>query len=106
KIQEKQGQAAFHEAVQMREMELQNAQNNAKELLKRTFSNRKQYLESLFNFFYTGRCINYPVETYDKGQELSFAVFLGYIIDRKKKNPYAPSAIRLRFAISNSNKYI
>lgn len=34
------------------------------------------------------------------------AVFLGFVIDKKKKNPYAPSAIKLRFAIANSNKFI
>lgn len=34
------------------------------------------------------------------------AVFLGFVIDRKKKNPYAPSAIKLRIAIANSSKYL
>jgi hypothetical protein len=34
------------------------------------------------------------------------AVFLGFILDKKKKNPYAPSSMRLRFAIASSNKYI
>ena len=34
------------------------------------------------------------------------AIFLGFIADKKKKNPYAPSALKLRFAIANSNKYI
>jgi hypothetical protein len=31
---------------------------------------------------------------------------LGFIIDKKKKNPYAPSSMRLRFALASSNKYI
>ncbi|MBI3238879.1 MAG: hypothetical protein HYZ43_08600, partial [Flavobacteriia bacterium] len=43
---------------------------------------------------------------YEGGQELVPAVFLGFIIDKKKKNPYAPSAMRLRFALASSNKYI
>jgi hypothetical protein len=34
------------------------------------------------------------------------AVFLGFVIDNKKKNPYAPSAIKLRIAIANSSKYL
>src|SRR5690606_20747447 len=29
-----------------------------------------------------------------------------FIIDKRMKNPYVPSKLRLRFAISNSNKYI
>lgn len=106
KIRDKDGEAAYHEAIREKEKELEAAQEKAKILLHKTFSNRRQYLSGLFNFFYTGRCINYPVETFDKGQELYFSVFLGFLIDRKKKNPYAPSAIRLRFAISNSNKYV
>jgi hypothetical protein len=50
--------------------------------------------------------LNYPLETYDRGQELIFSVFLGFAIDRKKKNPFAQSNIKLRFAISSSHKYI
>jgi hypothetical protein len=34
------------------------------------------------------------------------AIFLGFVIDTKKKNPYAPSGIKLRFAIANSSKYL
>lgn len=33
-------------------------------------------------------------------------MFLGFVIDSKKKNPYAPSAIKLRIAIANSSKYL
>src|SRR6185437_13290927 len=31
---------------------------------------------------------------------------IGYGIDGKKKNPYVPSQIKLRFAIANSSKYL
>jgi hypothetical protein len=60
----------------------------------------------MFNFFYAGRGLNYPIETYNNGNELVPAIFLGFVIDSKKKNPYAPSAIKLRFAIANSSKYL
>jgi hypothetical protein len=60
----------------------------------------------MFNFFYVGRGLNYPIETYNNGNELVPAIFLGFVIDGKKKNPYAPSAIKLRFAIANSSKYL
>jgi hypothetical protein len=50
--------------------------------------------------------LQYPIESYGEGQTFVMAVFLGFVIDMKKKNPYAPSALKLRFAIANSNKYI
>lgn len=67
--------------------------------------NRKQYLEKIFRFFHVGRKLYYPVETFSSGNELVPAVFIGYSVDKKKKNPYAPSLIKLRFAIANSSKY-
>src|SRR5512138_398296 len=60
----------------------------------------------MFSFFYVGRSLNYPIETYNNGNELVPGVFLGFTIDSKKKNPYAPSAIKVRFAIANSSKYL
>jgi hypothetical protein len=68
--------------------------------------NRKQYLEKIFKFFYPGRNLKYPIETFAGGNELVPAVFIGFSIDRKKKNPYAPSLVKLRFAIANSSKYL
>lgn len=106
KLLEKEGHAVFHEFVATRTKELETAMQASIEKIKNTYASRQQYLEGLFNFFYLGQNLNYPIESYDKGQELVPAVFLGFIIDKKKTNPYTPSAIRLRFAIASSNKYI
>jgi predicted RNA methylase len=106
RIIEKGTAAEAQEALKARTNELHKAMADAEEKIKKTFGNRKQYVESIFNSFYIGRNLNYPVNSYDGGQELAPAVFLGFIIDRKKKNPYAPSSIRLKFAIANANKYI
>jgi len=113
KLLEKGSADEAEELVHQRTNELQKAMNDAEEKLRRSFNNRKQYLEAIFNSFYVGRNLSYPVNSYDGGQELVPAVFLGFIIDKKStasgkpaKNPYAPSAIRLRFALANSNKYI
>lgn len=106
KILEKEGQAAYQSAIESRTKELHKAKVDAEEKIKKTFSNRQQYLSGTFNFFYTGRNLAYPINSFDAGQELVFAVFLGFIIDKRLKNPYVPSKLRLRFAISNSNKYI
>ncbi len=106
KITEKGAETEAQEAIKTRTNDLHKAMADSEEKIKRSFSNRRQYLESIFESFYVGRNLNYPVNSYDGGQELVPAVFLGFIIDKKKKNPYAPSSMRLRFALASSNKYI
>lgn len=106
KILQKQGEGAFARACEQRKVELQTAWDLKKEQTRKVFENRQQYLMKMFNFFYVGRGLNYPIETYNNGNELVPAIFLGFVIDTKKKNPYTPSAIKLRFAIANSSKYL
>ncbi len=106
KLVEKGNAAEAQEAIKARTTELHKAMSDSEEKIKRSFNNRRQYLESIFTSFYVGRNLNYPVSSYEGGQELVPAVFLGFIIDKKKKNPYAPSSMRLRFALASSNKYI
>lgn len=106
KIQEKEGDKAWMKAVRAREEELNAARQAQLTNLDKIFANRRQYLERIFKFYFVGRLLNYPVETYQSGNELVPAVFLGFMIDTKKKNPYAPSAIKLRYAIANSSKYL
>ena len=106
KVLEKEGQGAWLEEVKKREKVLEDAKINAITQLEKSTSNRKQYLDGLFKFFHIGRKLSYPVQSYDGGHETVLGVFIGFGIDKKKKNPYAPSTIKLRFAIANSNKYI
>ncbi len=106
KIQKLAGSPTYEFAIREREKELRQAQINAQVQLEKATTNRKQYIDGLLKFFYVGRKINYPIISYDAGHETVLAVFLGFMIDKRKKNPYTPSAIKLRFAIANSNKYI
>jgi len=106
KLIEKGNAGEAQEAIKARTNELHKAMADSEDKIKRSYNNRKQYLESIFDSFYIGRNLNYPVSSYEGGQELVPAVFLGFIIDKKKKNPYTPSAMRLRFALASSNKYI
>jgi hypothetical protein len=106
KILEKQGQGAWAQAVAEREKELNTARELQIQNTEKIFNNRKHYIERIFRFFFISRNINYPIETYNNGNELIPAVFLGFVIDKKKKNPYAPSAMKLRFAIASSSKYL
>jgi hypothetical protein len=106
KIQAKGGEGAYLMACAERRKELEGASEGKKEQTKRVYENRRQYLMKMFSFFYVGRGLNYPIETYQGGNELVPSIFLGFTIDNKKKNPYAPSTIKLRFAIANSSKYL
>jgi len=106
RVREKHGEAAYTQAMAQRKQELQQAEKDKLVQVQRSFDNRKQFLMRIFSAFYVGRLLSYPVETYNNGNEFIPAVFLGFTIDNKKKNPYAPSAIKLRFAIANSSKYL
>jgi hypothetical protein len=106
KVLAKQGDAAWRQAMAEREKEINAARELQLTNIQKTYSNRKQYLEKVFRFFFVSRNLKYPIETYTGGSELVPAVFLGFVIDKKKKNPYAPSVIKLRFAIANSSKYL
>ena len=106
KIQAKQGEGAYLMACAERRKELEGARELKKQQTQRVYENRRQYLMKMFSFYYVGRGLNYPIETYNNGNELVPAIFIGFVIDAKKKNPYAPSAIKLRFALANSSKYL
>lgn len=106
KIQEKEGEQAYQHYLKGREKELKEAEQKQLVKIQELSKNRKQYLNSIFKFFYVGRNINYPINTFADDDIKVKSVFLGFIIDKKKKNPYAPSNVRLRFALANSNKYI
>lgn len=106
KIQAEDGETAFLRFIESRENELSAARAKQLEKVRTSMANRQQYLTSIFKFFFVGKKLLYPVSSFSDGDVKVTAVFLGFIIDKKKKNPYAPSNIRLRFAIASSNKYI
>ncbi len=106
KILEKEGKEAYLFYEEQRTKEINEAGLKQAEKLTIQNKNRLHYLNSIFKFFYVGRNTLYPISSYSEGDIKLTSVFLGFIIDQKKKNPYAPSNIRLRFAIASSNKYI
>ena len=106
KIQKIAGEKERLAAIKERENELLTAKDGQLNIIRVKAGNRKQYLEKIFKFYHVGRNLKYPIETFSSGNELVPSVFIGYSIDRKKKNPYAPSLIKLRFAIANSSKYL
>ncbi|PZF71571.1 DNA (cytosine-5-)-methyltransferase [Taibaiella soli] len=96
---------AWRKAISEREAELEDIRRKKLAQATKKASDRKLYLNRILPFFYIGQVLNYPVR-YIGEVDLVPSVFVGYLIDWKKKNPFAPSNIKLRFAISNSNKYI
>ncbi|HEY8935689.1 MAG TPA: strawberry notch C-terminal domain-containing protein, partial [Cyclobacteriaceae bacterium] len=106
KIQEKEGQAVFDKAVAARTKEIEQARIASEEKIKQLDANRAIFIELIMKHFYVGRLVNYPVSTFDSGLGTVPAVFLGFIIDKRRRNPYTPSSLRLRFALANGNKYM
>jgi hypothetical protein len=106
KIKKIAGATEREQAIRERVKELTDAKEGQLKVLRVKANNRRQYLEKIFRFFYTGRTLRYPIESFTGGNELVPAVFIGYTIDKKKRNPYSPSLIKLRFAVANSSKYL
>lgn len=98
---EKRLQAIKEREDQLEADRLLQLKNNEK-----NFTNRIIYLERILKFFFVGKLLQYPVLTSNNGTELVPAVFVGFAIDKRKKNPYTPSAMKLRIAIANSSKYL
>lgn len=100
------GTSIWLEAIKNREKELSIAKEAKIKMVNTIAGNKKDYLVRLFKFFYPSRCLQYPFTSYGGGSEMAPAVFLGYTIDNKKKNPFVPSQVKLRFAIAASTKYL
>jgi hypothetical protein len=96
----------WNDAVMARTKELEDARVAQLTKNESTFENRSSSLKKALNYFYIGRYVSYPIKSFGSDDQIVPAVFLGYLIDRKKKNPYAPSSVKLRFATANSSKYI
>lgn len=86
--------------------ELERDENERAEKYERIYKNRRAYLEGIFKFFTVGRGLKFAFKSEDAGEIQIPAVFMGYMIDRKRKNPFTPSSIKLRFALADSTRYI
>jgi len=100
------GSSDVQSAIQERTKELRLAQEKRINDEQTTTQNKKQYILGLFKYFTIGKPLLYPVPSFDGSNQNQFAVFLGFQIDKQRKNPYAPSSIKLRFAIASSQKYL
>lgn len=106
KILKKEGDQAYKTALSERKKELMDAWDKAKNQAEKEYNNKSDYLLRAFKFFHIGRLLNFPINSFVKAGQVYKSVCLGFQIDKKRKNPYTPSAIKLRIAIASSNKYI
>jgi energy-coupling factor transporter ATP-binding protein EcfA2 len=92
--------------INMRKVQIEEARALSIEKVRTVTQNKKQMILSLLRRFIVGKVCFYPSITYSVDGESYKAIFLGFHISEDLKNPYAPSAIKLRFAIAGSLRYI
>lgn len=103
KIHEKEGEAAFEEAYKEAESRLEYERDSKLSGIETKFKGYQQRFYGLVKFFTVGRPLKYFLSSFS---DPAFATFLGFKINENNKNPYAPSAIKLKFAVASSQKYI
>lgn len=90
------------EYMQSRTIELETARDESIRKEADTNANRVNYIKDFLDFFYVGKVLKYPLV----GDDSAMAMCVGINVDLKKSNPFAPSAIKIKVAIANSEKYI
>jgi hypothetical protein len=88
--------------IQERTIELESARELSTEKETEKNGNQLANIMRILKFFYVGKFLNYPLFA----GETTRALCLGININKKKNNPYTPSAIKVKIAIANSDKYI
>lgn len=94
------------EAIAKREQDMQNEMKASMENLQKITNNKKSVVMSMFEYFYVGKLIFFPSPTFAIDQEKIKGVFVGFSINENEKNPYAPSSMKLKFALQNSLRFI
>lgn len=103
KIQEKEGDTAYEEALSEATFSLEAERESKLKAIETKFNGMKQSFYSLVKFFKVGRPLSYQQHAI---MEPTFATFIGFDINDRLDNPYAPSAIKMKFAIASSLKYL
>lgn len=93
-------------AIAERTEEYETARIKQAERIREKARNHSHYITRIFKAFKIGDPYNFPVRSFDADTRYNKSIFLGFQIDERRKNPYAPSNIKLRFAIASGFKYI
>jgi hypothetical protein len=94
------------QAVAIRMTELDEMEKESIALTNTRANNIFGLLRGTFDFFHVTRACAYPGASFSQTGEWKKAVFLGFSINENAKNPFAPSAIKARFAIAGSETYL
>lgn len=70
------------------------------------FENIIDMFNTMMEFFKPSMSLRIPAKSFDGSTGSKKGVFIGWDIDPKRDNPYAPSAVRARIAFADSTKYI
>jgi len=108
KIKETEGEDEYEQQLTEESAKLTKVREEKIDRIFKKHADLRDYLERIFKFFYVGRTLNYVQRFDEEGlkSENHPAVFLGFVIDPRKKNPYALSNIKLRFAIASALRYL
>ncbi len=93
-------------AILAREKELQDTCVKQSQKISERADNQTNYFKRIFEAFTIGNAMNFPVRSFDSDMHYNKSIFLGFQIDERRKNPYAPSNVKLRFAVASGLKYI
>jgi predicted RNA methylase len=80
--------------------------NNRLEKISDTYNSRLAYLKDIFGYFYAGRQLFYPLSDGEESGGLTMAIFLGFQMAKNSRKPYAPSSIKLQFALNSTRRLI
>ncbi len=70
------------------------------------YNSRLAYLKNIFTYFYPGRQLHYPHNDETQSGILTQAIFLGFLISKNSRKPFAPSSIKLQFALNSTQRLI
>ncbi len=84
----------------------EDARNEAIQKANENSANKLRTIKRSFQFFTIGKALKYPSDVLSDAGKDSFCVFLGFKLDMKARNPFAPSNIKANFAIASPLKHL
>ena len=94
----------IEEADEEQKKQFEQERNDRDAEIRKGYDRKTEYLSQYFEEFIPGNAYAYPSIIADADSVK--AVFLGYKLNRKAKNPFAPSAIRAVFALASNDQKI
>jgi hypothetical protein len=102
-IREEQGSLA-EEFLRERTQQLENSKEIAMKRINTKYNSVRKGLGGYFSDFTIGKVLAYPMP--QDPSEFYKAIFLGFSIDERAKNPFAPSNVKLKIAIAGPDRTI